>query len=155
MVAQKVKVQCWGPVWSEKVGWWWCWCWVSSRSGWLLELLTELINEWHLNKQVWSANLNVMISVSEIIKLYIINCLCLWLSDNVTYWAVLGSYKNWLTCVGNKHSLFWTILRWREICILDFPTSFPKKIKASFSFMLGILTARLLAQNLKGILHIT
>merc|ERR1711940_76035 len=24
---------------SEKVG---CWCWVSSRSGWLLELLTEL-----------------------------------------------------------------------------------------------------------------
>ena len=36
-MAQKVKVQCWGPVWSEKVG-----CWVSSRSGWLLELLTEL-----------------------------------------------------------------------------------------------------------------
>ena len=26
---------------SEKVGWCW-WCWVSSRSGWLLELLTEL-----------------------------------------------------------------------------------------------------------------
>ena len=23
------------------MGWWW-WCWVSSRSGWLLELLTEL-----------------------------------------------------------------------------------------------------------------
>ena len=40
-MAQKVKVQCWGPVWSEKVGGWWCW--VSSRSGWLLELLTELI----------------------------------------------------------------------------------------------------------------
>ena len=39
-MAQKVKVQCWGPVWSEKVGWW-C-CWVSRRSGWLLEPLTEL-----------------------------------------------------------------------------------------------------------------
>ena len=38
MVAQKVKVQCWGLVWSEKVG---C-CWVTIRSGWLLELLTEL-----------------------------------------------------------------------------------------------------------------
>ena len=38
-MAQKVKVQCWGPVWSEKVG---CCCWISSRSGWLLELLTEL-----------------------------------------------------------------------------------------------------------------
>ena len=38
-MAQKVKVQCcyWGPVWSEKVGWW-----ISNRSGWLLELLTEL-----------------------------------------------------------------------------------------------------------------
>ena len=40
LVAQKVKVQCWRPVWSEKSG---CW-WVASRSGWLLELLTELIN---------------------------------------------------------------------------------------------------------------
>ena len=41
-VAQKVKVQCFyrGPVCSEKVGWvGWC---VSSRSGWLFELLTEL-----------------------------------------------------------------------------------------------------------------
>ena len=39
VVAQKVKVLCcyWGPMWSEKVGWW-----VSSRSGWLLELLMEL-----------------------------------------------------------------------------------------------------------------
>ena len=39
-MAQKVKVQCcyWGPVWSEKVGWW-----ISNRLGWLLELLTELI----------------------------------------------------------------------------------------------------------------
>ena len=28
----------------KKVGsWWWWWCWVSSRSGWLFELLTELI----------------------------------------------------------------------------------------------------------------
>ena len=37
-----MKVQCWGPVWSEKVGggWWW----ISNRSGWLLELLTELTN---------------------------------------------------------------------------------------------------------------
>ena len=34
-----MKVQCWGPVWSEKVGW--CCC-ITSRSGWLLELLTEL-----------------------------------------------------------------------------------------------------------------
>ena len=33
-----MKVQCWGPVWSEKVGG----GWISSRSGWLLELLTEL-----------------------------------------------------------------------------------------------------------------
>ena len=41
-MAQKVKVQCWGPVWYLKK--WGCWCWwVSSRSGWLLELLTELI----------------------------------------------------------------------------------------------------------------
>ena len=40
VVAQKVKVQYWGPVWSEKVGWWGGW--TSSRSGWLLELLTEL-----------------------------------------------------------------------------------------------------------------
>ena len=39
-MAQKVKVQCWGPVWSEKVG---CCCWVTNRSRWLLELLTELI----------------------------------------------------------------------------------------------------------------
>ena len=23
--------------------WWWWWWWISSRSGWLLELLTELI----------------------------------------------------------------------------------------------------------------
>ena len=41
VVAQKVEVQCWWPVWSEKVGWWW-WCWVTNRLGWLLELLTEL-----------------------------------------------------------------------------------------------------------------
>ena len=34
-----MKVQCWGPVWSEKVGGWW---WITSRSGWLLELLMEL-----------------------------------------------------------------------------------------------------------------
>ena len=32
---------------SEKVGCCWCW-WVTSRSGWLLELLTELINIWIL-----------------------------------------------------------------------------------------------------------
>ena len=46
VVAQKVKVLCCyrGPVWSEKVGCWWRW-WVSGRSGWLLELLTELINQ--------------------------------------------------------------------------------------------------------------
>ena len=43
VVAQKVKVYCWGPVWSEKVGW--CWCWVTNRSGWLSELLTELTNQ--------------------------------------------------------------------------------------------------------------
>ena len=30
-----------GVIW--KSGWRW-WCWVSSRSGWLLELLTELTN---------------------------------------------------------------------------------------------------------------
>ena len=41
-VAHKVRVQYWGTVWSEKVGWWWWW--VSSRSGWLLDLLTELMN---------------------------------------------------------------------------------------------------------------
>ena len=40
-MAQKVKVQCWGPVWSEKVGGV-VGGWISSRSGWLLELLTEL-----------------------------------------------------------------------------------------------------------------
>ena len=42
-MAEKVKVQCWGPVWSEKVGvgWWW----ISNRSGWLLELLTELTKD--------------------------------------------------------------------------------------------------------------
>ena len=38
-MAQKVKVQCRGPVWSEKLGV----GWISNRSGWLLELLTELI----------------------------------------------------------------------------------------------------------------
>ena len=38
---------------SEKVGWWRC-CWVSSRSGWLLELLTELttINGRHSTKKL-------------------------------------------------------------------------------------------------------
>ena len=41
-----MKVQCWGPMWSEKVGWWWCCCLVSSRSGWLQELLTELKRIW-------------------------------------------------------------------------------------------------------------
>ena len=45
-MAQKVKVQCWGPVWSEKVG---CGGWISSRSGELLELLTELIILFHYN----------------------------------------------------------------------------------------------------------
>ena len=40
-MAQKVKVQCWAPVWSEKVG---GVGWITRRSGWLLELLTELIN---------------------------------------------------------------------------------------------------------------
>ena len=29
---------------AQKVGCWWWW-WVSSRSGWLIELLTELINQ--------------------------------------------------------------------------------------------------------------
>ena len=73
-------------------------------------------------------------------------------------WAAINTDSHVQLCrqaINNKHSLVWTILRWREICILDFLTSFPEKIKASFSFMLGILTARLLAQNLKGILHIT
>ena len=45
-MAQKVKVQCWGPVWSEKVGG--C-CWVTNRSGWLLELLTELTISYNAN----------------------------------------------------------------------------------------------------------
>ena len=53
-MAQKVKVQCWGPVWSEKVG---GWCWVSSRSGWLLELLTELIKEFKDDGKLLSKNL--------------------------------------------------------------------------------------------------
>ena len=44
VVAQKVKVQYWGPVCIWKSGWCCC-CWVTSRSGWLLELLTELINK--------------------------------------------------------------------------------------------------------------
>ena len=43
-VAQKVKemfLSRTGVIW--KSGWWWWWCcWVTSRSGWLLELLTEL-----------------------------------------------------------------------------------------------------------------
>ena len=38
VMAQKVQVQYRGPVWSEKKGGWL----ISSRSGWLLELLTEL-----------------------------------------------------------------------------------------------------------------
>ena len=46
VVAQKVKVEMLlydgRHDKSEKVGWWWWCCWVSSRSGWLLELLTEL-----------------------------------------------------------------------------------------------------------------
>ena len=51
VVAQKVKVQCWGPVWSEKVGmgWWW----ISNRSGWLLELLTKLSNSFLFTPAVW------------------------------------------------------------------------------------------------------
>ena len=48
VVAQKVEVQLYNGrhAKSEKVGgvgWWWWW--ISSRSGWLLELLTELIND--------------------------------------------------------------------------------------------------------------
>ena len=45
VVAQKVKVHCCyrGPVWSKKVGWWCC-C-ITNRSGWPLELLTELKKE--------------------------------------------------------------------------------------------------------------
>ena len=47
VVAQKVKVQCcyvMADMLNLKKKKWAC-CWVSSRSGWLLELLTELINE--------------------------------------------------------------------------------------------------------------
>ena len=40
-----MKVQCWGPVWSEKVGV----GWISNRSVWLLELLTELIKRKGVN----------------------------------------------------------------------------------------------------------
>ena len=39
-----MKVQYWGPVCIWKSGCCWWWWWVSSRSGWLLELLTELTN---------------------------------------------------------------------------------------------------------------
>ena len=47
VVAQKVKVQCWGPVciWKSGVV---VVLVISSRSGWLLELLTELTKKWHL-----------------------------------------------------------------------------------------------------------
>ena len=40
VVAQKVKVQCYimADMLNLKIG-----CWISSRSGWLLELLTEPI----------------------------------------------------------------------------------------------------------------
>ena len=59
VVAHKVKVQYWGLVWSEKVGvgWWW----ISNRSGWLLELLTELkmaiilpTGQWYAPSAVYS-----------------------------------------------------------------------------------------------------
>ena len=45
VVAQKVKVQCCYKMaemlnLKKWVGWWWWW--ISRRSGWLLELLTEL-----------------------------------------------------------------------------------------------------------------
>ena len=65
-MAQKVKVQCWGPVWFEKLGW----CWVTSRSGWLLELLTELIK--------W-----IILSETVAIKSIRIERACLFSSINV------------------------------------------------------------------------
>ena len=53
VVAQKVKVQCCYIMADmlnlKKVGWW---CWVSSRSGWLLELLTELKKK-EANMDIW------------------------------------------------------------------------------------------------------
>ena len=52
VVAQKVKVQYRGPKWSEKV----CGGWISSRSGWQLELLTELI-KYVLWEDLWEENL--------------------------------------------------------------------------------------------------
>ena len=48
VVAQKVKVQYWGPVWSEKVDG----CYIRSRSGWLWGLLSELTIRLHHNSIV-------------------------------------------------------------------------------------------------------
>ena len=69
-MAQKVKVQCWGPVCYWKSGWWW----ISNRSGWLLKLLTELImttSFWTLSRlwfHIWS-HLLLIISIWWICKL--------------------------------------------------------------------------------------
>ena len=45
VVAQKVKVQCYIMADMLNLKKWVVggWCWISSRSGWLIELLTELI----------------------------------------------------------------------------------------------------------------
>ena len=42
VVAQKSSIEDWCDLKKWVVGGWW---WISSRSGWLLELLTELINQ--------------------------------------------------------------------------------------------------------------
>ena len=55
-----MKVQCWGPEWSEKVG-----CWVSSRSGWLLELLTELTKTWLSSVGLASSSARVTTSLNN------------------------------------------------------------------------------------------
>ena len=90
------------------------WPHMSNQS--VLWSLQCIINEWHLNKRFGHQTLNVMISVSELTKLYMINCLCLclWLSDNVTYWAVLGSYKYWLTCALCRQAI--NIVLFEQFC---------------------------------------
>ena len=49
------------------MGWWW---WISSRSGWLLELLTELI------KSVISMNLRAF--VNGFVSFFLAGSFCLW-----------------------------------------------------------------------------
>ena len=96
-MAQKVKVQCWGLVWSEKVG-----CWISSRSGWLLELLTELKKLYNhcdiLAKQYTSCHVDIKTMDQIMLAMYhALVAIVYQTPEDALRWSML--HRNSLCCV--------------------------------------------------------